>query len=522
MIDTSELIDYFENLATLNKSIAHNPDVYEQNAFLYGDLETLLEDISGRNSSNFIMLLETGSGELTGPDEFHLFDSADVAFVICKSVKQDDRMMQRLVERDCKKIGMRIIKRIQRDRDNGEVDFLVDFNLNKVKYMKVYGFGQNHFGYRFQFSIDDSARLAYEANEFTDTSVVVVLPDNTVAPTLSLSGSQLPGTVITLGNGTWAGTTPMTYEYRWLRDNAVIVGETANTYTTLVGDSGKVIKGQVRAINAAGPAVAWVTTSNQVDAVNTAYDADAQAWFDAIEEADETLTLTETQKNAGNAVFVSLKAAGLYNKGYALYLPLVGGTAVANKFNSVNPVDTNAAFRLTFGGGVTHTSGITGNGINGHANTHFNVENESLIDSLCVFMYSRTNENGDKYDIGALTMGGMGVTLRSRLSDFVFASVNQNDPPAAPVNTDSTGFFAVSRINATQEIKNVNGVNTINSRNSIDQPNLDLFLMALNFGGSAFGCTSRNYSAFGIFQGLNADELITMRTIISTYNAAIA
>jgi hypothetical protein len=99
----------------------------------------------------------------------------------------------------------------------------------------------------------------------SNSSLCGAVPVNTVAPTLTPSGSQLTGTVITLGNGTWTGTSPITYEYRWTRDNVVISGETANTYTILSGDDGTVIKGQVRATNAAGVS-AYVTTSNQVDA----------------------------------------------------------------------------------------------------------------------------------------------------------------------------------------------------------------------------------------------------------------
>ena len=93
-------------------------------------------------------------------------------------------------------------------------------------------------------------------------------PVNTVAPTLSPSGTQSTGTVITLGNGTWTGATPITYEYRWLRDNSIILGQTSSTYTIVAGDDTKVIKGQVRATNALSTS-AYVTTSNQVDAVNS-------------------------------------------------------------------------------------------------------------------------------------------------------------------------------------------------------------------------------------------------------------
>jgi hypothetical protein len=93
-------------------------------------------------------------------------------------------------------------------------------------------------------------------------------PVNTIAPTLSPSGTQSTGTVITLGNGTWSGASPITFEYRWLRDNSIILGQTSNTYTLVAGDDGTVIKGQVRAINSVSTS-AYVTSSNQVDATAT-------------------------------------------------------------------------------------------------------------------------------------------------------------------------------------------------------------------------------------------------------------
>jgi len=92
-------------------------------------------------------------------------------------------------------------------------------------------------------------------------------PVNTIAPTLSPSGTQSTGTVITLGNGTWTGASPITFEYRWTRNNIVISGQTSNTYTIVAGDDGTVIKGEVRGTNALSTS-AYVTTSNQVDAVD--------------------------------------------------------------------------------------------------------------------------------------------------------------------------------------------------------------------------------------------------------------
>ncbi len=101
----------------------------------------------------------------------------------------------------------------------------------------------------------------------SNSATGVSLPVNTVAPTLSPSGTQSTGTVITLGNGTWTGTSPITFEYRWTRNNVVIAGQTNNTYTIVAGDDGTVIKGEVRGVNVAG-ASAYVVTSNQVNAVD--------------------------------------------------------------------------------------------------------------------------------------------------------------------------------------------------------------------------------------------------------------
>jgi hypothetical protein len=169
MINHQELIEYFESLATNHADIAHQAGVHEKNAFLYGDVEMLLEDISGTNSSGYMMLFECGSGKLDGPDEVNLYDRAEVAFVICKSVLEGDRLQQREVEHNCKTIGLQVMKRIQKDRNDETPEWLMDFDLNDVNYMRVYGFGNNHFGVRFQFSIVDSAQLNYDENKWLDT-----------------------------------------------------------------------------------------------------------------------------------------------------------------------------------------------------------------------------------------------------------------------------------------------------------------------------------------------------------------
>lgn len=93
-----------------------------------------------------------------------------------------------------------------------------------------------------------------------------------------------------------------------------------------------------------------------------AYDADAQAFITAT-------GISGTNASAINTLVLDLKAANIWTKMKAIY-PIIGGTATAHKFNLKNPLDTDAAFRLSFVGGWTHSSnGALPNGTNAFADT---------------------------------------------------------------------------------------------------------------------------------------------------------
>lgn len=100
-------------------------------------------------------------------------------------------------------------------------------------------------------------------------------------------------------------------------------------------------------------------------AVAIVYDPDAQAFITAAGITDST------QKTAINNLVIGLKADGLWTNMQALY-PIVGGTASTHKWNLKDPRDLDAAFRLQFNGGMTHSAnGILFNGTNGWADTSF-------------------------------------------------------------------------------------------------------------------------------------------------------
>jgi hypothetical protein len=110
--------------------------------------------------------------------------------------------------------------------------------------------------------------------------------------------------------------------------------------------------------------------------------------------------LTTDQKTAVNNLVIALKDIG-WSKFKAVY-PLIGGSAAAHKWNLINPVDSDAAFRLTFTGGWTHSAnGALANGTTGYADTHFSMVTNTPPDppfgdlddprSFHVGYYSRTN-----------------------------------------------------------------------------------------------------------------------------------
>jgi hypothetical protein len=99
--------------------------------------------------------------------------------------------------------------------------------------------------------------------------------------------------------------------------------------------------------------------------VGTPYvsDSDAQAFLTAASITDLT------QTSAINTLVTDLKTAGVWSKMKALY-PFVGGSATSHKWNLKDPRDLDAAYRLVFNGGWTHTSnGALSNGTTGYADT---------------------------------------------------------------------------------------------------------------------------------------------------------
>jgi hypothetical protein len=170
-------------------------------------------------------------------------------------------------------------------------------------------------------------------------------------------------------------------------------------------------------------------------------DPDAVAFLTAAGITDPTITL------GIDTLVKDLKGYGIWTKLKAIY-PFVGGTATTHKFNLKNPADTNAAFRLVFSGGWTHSAtGALPNGTNAFADT-FLVPNVQLgLNSVHIMAYARNNSSAVAPIMSAENASTFnnGLYIWPRLSGDQYSIRINDNTSASGVSTDSRGFHLATR-----------------------------------------------------------------------------
>lgn len=250
-----------------------------------------------------------------------------------------------------------------------------------------------------------------------------------------------------------------------------------------------------------------------VGAAAPVYDTDAQAYFNA-----NTAITSDADKNAINTFYLGLKSDGIYSKIKAMYLPL-WSTATNNKWNLINPVDSNAAFRLTFSTGWTHSSsGMTPNGTSAFADT-FLIPNNSLTANTNQFsLYVRTNQTTNAVPIGSFAdVNRLNQLNVSTGSGFVYYSGSLSTEVLSTL-IDSKGFF-IGTTRASNDRKTFrNGIQQqINTTNvSTNYSIYKMYIGARNTAGSAANYTTQQISFSSIGNGLTDTESINFSNRVNT------
>jgi len=173
-----------------------------------------------------------------------------------------------------------------------------------------------------------------------------------------------------------------------------------------------------------------------------ALDPDAAAFLTAASITDPTIT------SAINTLVLDMKGYGIWTKMKAIY-PMVGGTAITHKYNLKDPQDLDAAFRLVFNGGWTHSStGAKPNGINAYADTFLTPSTSLSLNSTHVSYYSRTNSNLTEVEIGSSTSNSATdnkIVLEIRTSGISYYNVNATSTYITHADSDSRAFYIANR-----------------------------------------------------------------------------
>jgi hypothetical protein len=246
-------------------------------------------------------------------------------------------------------------------------------------------------------------------------------------------------------------------------------------------------------------------------AANTAR---TQAFLTATGITDATII------SALNAMDLALISAGLLPSGtgagkiQALY-PIVGGTASTHKYNFVDPRDLDAAFRLTFFGGWTHTAnGVKGNATNANANSYFQMTS-SFQNNVHWYVYQRFAAGNASPSIVANPNSG-DINFYTSFGTDVYARLNGAGGPHGTSASPIKGFFA-SRLNSSDILVGKDGTYTTYAQTSAAPSNQEIY-----FGGNAtIGWSDNEFAFFTLGEGLTNSEGISLNSACVTFQTTL-
>ena len=251
------------------------------------------------------------------------------------------------------------------------------------------------------------------------------------------------------------------------------------------------------------------------------FDPDAAAYLSAVVAAGGAVS--SPMSAATNNMFLALKSNGLYTKIDVMY-PVLGGTAASHKFNAINPIDTNGAYRLTFNGVWTHNaSGMTNSGT-AYADTHYDA---SLVVSGVadqhISIYTTTQSSRGTQDIGS------SITPAPATEVGIYTSFGGNSFIPS-VKSSGSGYVSYSQ--PTQAgigyfITTSTGTNVLGTKNGVLEVNgaqIPAFTNKSHYVGNSNGnisvaSTSLIFATFG--RQLTSAQMTTLSSIINAFQTSL-
>lgn len=262
-------------------------------------------------------------------------------------------------------------------------------------------------------------------------------------------------------------------------------------------------------------------SSDNLILTENAYDADAQAYITAVGIIDDA------HKTAINTFVLGLKANSLWAKVKALY-PMYGSTAEEMKWNLMNPLNTDAAFRLTYTNNPTFTSKgmkcVLASGA--FANTYFN-PSLNYADALNVGMFVYIS---DHY-LSAI-LADIGVEINPRR--FLLGAGYTNALTSSYISTSPViyGNSLGTSMGLTYVRKTGVGLaGATHWKNGIDKrdqnyptgttlPNGNAYLGGYNDDGVNYGANNRTISCAGFTEAFSDAEVVIFSGLVNALMTA--
>ena len=252
------------------------------------------------------------------------------------------------------------------------------------------------------------------------------------------------------------------------------------------------------------------------------YDPDALAFIQA-----SSIPQT-SQKLAINQLVLDLKAYGIWGKMKAIY-PMVGGSAFYHKWNLKDPRDLDAAFRLNFVGGWTHSStGALPNGTNAYANTGINASTVLTQNNSHLGFYSRTDTiSTGRVSIGAGSLAASRFHLMYLKNSGNASCYNTSSVAgqfATATNANSQGFYLSNKTSAASLglTLDKNGLQIAANMAAIaanNYPNINIFISTYN-GLAEFD--NKECAGATVGMGLNTTKRGQLEDMVNALNTSLS
>ena len=223
-------------------------------------------------------------------------------------------------------------------------------------------------------------------------------------------------------------------------------------------------------------------------------DSDSSKIIEAVRSTG--VVITEAMRLYVDYIVSNMKSIGTWDLCNAVY-GFVGGTSASHKWNWKDLRDVDAAFRLSFVGGVTHSAnGMQGNGTTGYANTFYT--NAALKRSLGYYVNTLGNTGIVELDMGSLS-GANGFYLSNRVfNNFIYASIGTSAPFFT--GTIPKGFYN-SSVESSNQFISVNGIIVARTAYLVNPSDTNTITIGARNSDGAIGFFSNKRFGFSYIAG---------------------